>query len=53
VTAKYRSEPKRRGNFDTALHYDTVNMIATEKTRTAKSAVHATYLLAAQRLNHG
>jgi hypothetical protein len=41
VVTKYRSEPKGRRNFDTALHCDTVDMIVTEKTRTAKSAVRA------------
>ena len=35
---KYRSERKGRRNFDTALHYNTVDMTATEKTRTAKRA---------------
>jgi hypothetical protein len=39
---KYRFERKGRRNFDTALHYNTMDMIATEKTRTAKSAVRAT-----------
>jgi hypothetical protein len=39
---KYRSERKGRRNFDTAPHYNTVDMIATEKTRTARSAVRAT-----------
>jgi len=39
---KYRSERKGRRSFDTALHYNTLNTIATEKTRTAKSAVGAT-----------
>ena len=33
---------KGRGNFDTALQYSAVDMIATEKTRTAKPAVRAT-----------
>jgi hypothetical protein len=37
-----RSQQKERRNFDTALHYNPVDMIATEKTRTAKSAVRAT-----------
>jgi hypothetical protein len=31
---KYPSEPKGRRNFDMALRYNTVDMIATEKTRT-------------------
>jgi hypothetical protein len=39
---KYRSEQKGRRNFDTLLHYDTVDMIATERTRTAEAAVRAT-----------
>jgi hypothetical protein len=42
VMTEYRSEPKGRRNFDTALHCNTVDMIATEKTRTAKPAVRAT-----------
>jgi len=42
VTKKCRSERKERCNFDTALHYNTVEMIATEGTRTAKPAVRAT-----------
>jgi hypothetical protein len=42
LVTKYPSEPKGRRNFDTALHYNTVDMIVTEKTRTAKSAVRAT-----------
>jgi hypothetical protein len=33
---------KGRRNFDTALPYSAVDMIATEKTRTAKAAVRAT-----------
>jgi hypothetical protein len=33
---------KGRRNFDTALQYSAVDMIATEKTRTAKAAVRAT-----------
>ncbi len=33
---------KGRRNFDTALQYSAVDMIATVKTRTAKSAVRAT-----------
>ena len=36
---KYLSERKGRPKFDTALHYNTVDMIATEKKRAAKSAV--------------
>jgi len=39
---KYRSERKGRRSFDTAIEYGTVAMMATEKTRTAKSAVRAT-----------
>jgi hypothetical protein len=39
---KYPSEPKGRRNFDVALRYNTVDMIATEKTRTAKAWVPAT-----------
>jgi hypothetical protein len=35
---------KGRRNFDTALQYSAVDMIATEKTRTAKSAARATCL---------
>src|SRR5208337_1323523 len=41
---KYRSERKGRRSFDTAIEYGTVAMIATEKTRTAKSAVRACLL---------
>jgi hypothetical protein len=41
VMTKYRSEPKGRRNFDTALHYNTADVFATEKTRTAKAAVRA------------
>jgi hypothetical protein len=36
---KYRSERKGRRSFDTAIEYGTVATIATEKTRTARSAV--------------
>jgi hypothetical protein len=43
---KYRSERKGRRNFDTAPHYNTVDMIATENTRTARSAVRATNYVA-------
>jgi len=39
---KYQFERKGRRNFGTALRYNTVDMIATEKTPTAKSAVRAT-----------
>ena len=39
---KYRSERKGRRNFDTGLHYNTLDMIAREVTRTAKAAVRAT-----------
>jgi hypothetical protein len=39
---KYRLERKGRRSFDTALHYDTADPVATEKTRTAKAAVRAT-----------
>jgi hypothetical protein len=42
VLTKYRSEPKGRRNLDTALHYDAVEIIATEQTRTATPAVRAT-----------
>jgi hypothetical protein len=35
---------KGRRNFDTALQYSAVDMIATEKTRTAKPAFSATNL---------
>src|SRR5271157_6377053 len=42
---KYRSEPKGRRKFDTDPRYSAVDIIATEKTRTAKSAVRATCLL--------
>ena len=38
MMTKYPSEPKGRRNFDTALRYNTVDMIATEKTRTEKPA---------------
>jgi len=31
-----------RRNFDSALNYNTADRVATEKTRTAKSAVRAT-----------
>ena len=41
VMTKYPSEPKGRRTFDTALHYNTVDMIPTEKTRTAKPALPA------------
>jgi hypothetical protein len=30
VMTKYRPEPEGRRNFDTALHYKAVDMIATE-----------------------
>jgi len=43
---KCRSERKGRRSFDTAIEYGTVAMVAREKTRTAKAAVHATYFLA-------
>ena len=46
---KHRSKPKGRRNFDTALHYNTVDMSVTEKTRTAKPAVRATCLPTAPR----
>jgi hypothetical protein len=39
VMKKYRSERKGRRNFDTALHYSSLYIMATEKTRTAKAAV--------------
>jgi hypothetical protein len=39
---KYRSERRGHRSFDTAIEYGTVAIIATEKTRTAKSAVRAT-----------
>ena len=39
---KYRFERKGRRNFDTVQHYNAVDMIAAEKTRTANSAVRAT-----------
>jgi len=42
VVTKYPSERKGRWKFGTPLHYNTVDMIVTEKTRTAKSAVRAT-----------
>jgi hypothetical protein len=37
-----KAERKGRRSFDTARGYGTVGIIATEKTRTAKSAVRAT-----------
>ncbi len=47
VMKKYRSERNGRRNFDIALHYNTVDVVTTEKTRTAEAAVRATcYLLA-------
>ena len=39
-----KAERKGRRSFDTAIEYGTVAIIATEKTRTAKSAVRATCL---------
>jgi len=39
---KHRWERKGRRSFDSAIKYGTVAIIATEKTRTAKSAVRAT-----------
>jgi len=42
---KYRSKLKARRNLHTELRYNTVDMIATEKTRTAKPAVYATCFL--------
>ena len=48
---EYRSETKRRRNFDTALRYNTVDMIATEETRTARSAVRATRSTERRRLS--
>jgi hypothetical protein len=42
ATTKYPSEPNGRRDLDRALNYNTVDMIATEKTRTAKPAVRAT-----------
>ena len=48
MVTKYPSGRKGRCNFDTALHYNTVDMIVTEKTRTAKPAVRATCSWSAQ-----
>jgi hypothetical protein len=42
VMKKYRSESKGGRNFDTALHYNTVDMTVTEKAGTAESAVRTT-----------
>jgi len=39
---KHRSERKARRSSDTAIEYGAVAIIATEKTRTAESAVRAT-----------
>jgi hypothetical protein len=39
---KYRSELKGRRNFDTAPRYNTVDIIVTENTRTARPEVRAT-----------
>jgi hypothetical protein len=41
---KYRWERKGRRSSDTAIEYGTVVIMATEKTRTAKSAVRAACL---------
>jgi hypothetical protein len=37
-----KSERKGRRSFDTAIEYETVAMVAREKTRTARAAVRAT-----------
>jgi hypothetical protein len=37
-----KSERKGRRSFDTAIEYETVAMVAREKTRTTKAAVRAT-----------
>jgi hypothetical protein len=44
-TVSPRSERKGRRSFDTAIEYGRVAIVATEKTRTAKSAVRATCYL--------
>jgi len=44
VRKKYRSERKGRRSFDTRIQYDMANLMAIEKTRTAKAAVRATRL---------
>jgi hypothetical protein len=43
---KYRSKRERRHNLGTAPHYNTVDMIATEKTRTTRAMVRAYFDLA-------
>jgi hypothetical protein len=43
VMKEYRSERRGWRNFDTALHNNAVDVIATEETRTAKAAVRATH----------
>lgn len=43
---KHRSERKGRRSSDTAIEYDTMAMMAAEKTRTAKLAVRAACLVA-------
>jgi hypothetical protein len=42
---KYRSERNGRRSFHTAVEYPTVELMATEKTRTAKAAVRPTRLV--------
>jgi hypothetical protein len=43
VRKKYRSERKASRSFDAAIKYGTVAMMATERTRTAESAVRAAH----------
>ncbi len=42
VMKKYPANTTGRRDFDTAIHDNTVDKMATQKTRTAKSAVRAT-----------
>ena len=42
---EYRLERNGRRSLDTAVEYPTVEPTATEKTRTAKAAVRATYFV--------
>ena len=42
---KYRSERNGRRSFYTTVEYPTVELMATQKTRTAKAAVRATCLV--------
>jgi hypothetical protein len=43
VMKEYRSERKARYNFNTALHNNAVDVVATEETRTARAAVRAAH----------